>query len=305
MYRIGAIDIDTSHPVEFAGIMRDSGRGQYTCVYNTGFRDDDYVNKFMIDNEIAVCCETLDEMINLVDVAFIHNCNWDRHIELARPFIEAGKPVFIDKPVVGSVAECVKLQQLADKGVQILGGSAFRFCQELKEFIDRPVAQRGEIMFIFGTTGVDEFNYGIHVIEAFGCFIPNGAESVRFLHDNGIQSFQINYENDVYAVYQICPGLWRNTRFAVTTTKDTYFITPDINLLYKNLLNRVFDSLEGVCPYPNAEELIESIRISLAGLKSRQLKGRKVRLKELDYNCPAYDGDIFEKFYAEANSKRK
>ncbi|MFQ8831544.1 MAG: hypothetical protein ACLR7U_00705 [Ruthenibacterium lactatiformans] len=29
---------------------------------------------------------------------FIHGCDWDDHLRCAMPFIEQGKPVFIDKP---------------------------------------------------------------------------------------------------------------------------------------------------------------------------------------------------------------
>ena len=36
-------------------------------------------------------------MVAAVDGAIVHSCDWDTHITKARPFVEAGKSVLIDK----------------------------------------------------------------------------------------------------------------------------------------------------------------------------------------------------------------
>ena len=82
------------------------------------------------------------------------------------PFIERNKPVFIDKPIVGSFADCRKLEQLAAQGAVILGSSSVRYAEEVDAFLAEPIEERGELMTIYGTAGVDEFNYAIHIIEA-------------------------------------------------------------------------------------------------------------------------------------------
>ena len=297
MFKVGAVDIDTSHPQEFAVKMLQLGRGKYTCVYNAGFRSDNYVEKFMNEKDVPIRCSTLNEMAEQVDVAFIHSCNWDRHLELAEPFIKAAKPVFIDKPIVGNLADCVQIETYVKKGANILGSSALRYCVEFDEFMAKPISERGEIIALFGSVGVDEFNYGIHVVEGFGRFVTN-AHSVQCISSGNVEIYRIKYQNGIQAVYQLSTGIWRPAVFVLTTTKGTFTIVPDPQKLYNALLTRIFDGLENNSPLASIDELTDSIKIMLAGKKSRQLHGLEIKLSDLCLNDPGYDGYAFERYYA-------
>lgn len=41
MFRIGTVNIDTSHAPSFAEILQKGDVARYTCVYNDGFRTDE------------------------------------------------------------------------------------------------------------------------------------------------------------------------------------------------------------------------------------------------------------------------
>ena len=116
MFRIGTVNIDTSHAPSFAEILLKGDTARYTAIYNDGFRTDEEVNNFMERFGVKERYTDLAEMAKNVDIAFIQSCNWDRHIELSMPFIEAGVPVFIDKPLVGNLKDCKVLEQLAAEG---------------------------------------------------------------------------------------------------------------------------------------------------------------------------------------------
>lgn len=298
MFRVGAVNIDTSHPVAFADIMRESQRATYTCVYNSGFRSDEYVDKFMKEKQVPVRCQSLEEMVDLIDIAFIHSCNWDKHLELAEPFIKAGKPVFIDKPVVGNLAQCHRLEEYVRSGAVILGGSAFRHCYEFKDFMAKSTEERGDILSLYGVIGVDEFNYGIHIIEAIGSFVSGKANSVKCITNGQIELYHVNFENGMHAVYELCPGVWRPAVMLVTTTTETYHIQPETQNLYKPLLDNVFDVLEKRTPVTIIEELTESIKIAIAAKVSRENDGIDVKLDSLRSDDFGYDGNAFEVLYA-------
>lgn len=298
MFKVTAIDIDTSHPVEFAKIMKKGARGAYTGVYNTGIRSDNYVRKFMSDFDIEREYTCIEEAVENSDIGFIHSCNWDKHLELARPFIEAGKPVFIDKPIVGNMKDCLELKKLVDSGALILGGSSFRYCREFRDFMKKPVSERGEILTLYGSIGMDLFNYGIHIIESFGAFIPKGAVSVRCIATGSRDLYQVKYNNGTVGIYQICPGMWRPTIVLATTTKGSFFIKPDVKYLYQDLLNYIFDVLEGKRESVAPEYLLKSVEIALAGKISKENAFEKVKLRELTEYMPGYDGNQFEKEYA-------
>ena len=98
MFRIGTVNIDTSHAPSFAEILQKGDVARYTCVYNDGFRTDEEVDAFITRFGLEKRYTSLEEMAGNVDIAFIQGCDWDRHLALAEPFVKAGVPVFIDKP---------------------------------------------------------------------------------------------------------------------------------------------------------------------------------------------------------------
>ena len=98
MIRIGAVNIDTSHPLGFGEVMEKDDRARYVGVYNDSFRPDSEVEGFIRRFGLEKRCNTLEELAAMCDIGFIHGCDWDDHLRCAMPFIEQGKPVFIDKP---------------------------------------------------------------------------------------------------------------------------------------------------------------------------------------------------------------
>ena len=61
-------------------------------------KDAEETRGFAQQHDIQYLCKTVEDMLYKVDVGFIQGANWDTHLPKARPFLKAGKPVFIDKP---------------------------------------------------------------------------------------------------------------------------------------------------------------------------------------------------------------
>ena len=89
MFRIGTVNIDTSHAPSFAEILQKGDVARYTCVYNDGFRTDEEVDAFITRFGLEKRYTSLEEMAGNVDIAFIQGCDWDRHLALAEPFVKA------------------------------------------------------------------------------------------------------------------------------------------------------------------------------------------------------------------------
>lgn len=308
MIKIGVVNIDVSHPLAFSKILREGGRARYAAVYNEGFRGRDEVEAFAASQGLERICRTVEELADCVDIGFIQGCNWDKHLEYAQVFIDRKKPVFIDKPMVGNLAECRKLEALAAGGAVILGSSSLRYAKEITDFMEIPVKDRGEIIHVMGTCGVDEFNYGIHVVEAVGGML-SGAVSTRFssagtVGGNECESYAVVFENGATADYITVKGVWLPCHFLVTTTKDVYYIPVDVGIVYRQLLNRICDYMEtGENRLADVSQICESIKIMLAGRISRENGGTVVNLSEIPCEDPGYDGSLFEKQYAEKAEK--
>ena len=54
MIKIGAINIDVSHPLAFSAVLHDSERARYTAVFNDGFREFDEVEGFAKKEKIKL-----------------------------------------------------------------------------------------------------------------------------------------------------------------------------------------------------------------------------------------------------------
>ncbi len=140
---------DVSHPKAFSEYLNKGDRARYAAVYNDGFREDDEVEAFMKSNGMEKRYDSVSEMAKNVDIGFVQGCNWDKHLEYAKAFIEAGKPVFIDKPIVGNLKDCRELEKLAREGAVIYGSSSLRYAEEVASFAAISEEERGKIVHIF------------------------------------------------------------------------------------------------------------------------------------------------------------
>lgn len=309
MIRVGVVNIDTSHPNAFAQKMIDDGRARYVAIYNDGFRGDDEVNGFMEKFGLEKHCKTVEELAEMVDIGFIQGCNWDTHLNYVEPFVKLGKPVFIDKPIVGSMPDLKKLKDLTDAGAVILGSSSARYAQEIGEFLEIPEEERGQIVSVFGSCGVDEFNYGVHIVEVIGGLLGTGAQSCRFagratVEGKKCETFLVNFANGATATYSLFHGTHHPFTVTIQTTKKTYTFTINSSRIYMAMLVRIMDYMQtGKNTLATIDELSETIKIMLAGKISRENDGRVVALSEIPEDYEGYDGALFEKGYAAAANK--
>lgn len=309
MIRVGVVNIDTSHPNAFAQKMIDDGRARYVAIYNDGFRGDDEVNGFMEKYGLEKHCATVEELAETVDIGFIQGCNWDTHLNYVEPFVKLGKPVFIDKPIVGSMPDLKKLKELTDAGAVILGSSSARYAQEVGEFLEIPEEERGQIVSIFGSCGVDEFNYGVHIVEVIGGLMGTGAKDCRFAGRAEVggkvaETFLATFENGASATYTLFHGTHHPFTVTIQTTKKTYTFTINNSRIYMALLTRIMDYMQtGKSTLATIEELSETIKIMLAGKLSRDNGGKVIALSDIPEDYEGYDGALFEKGYAAAANK--
>ena len=307
MIRIGVVNIDTSHPLAFSEILLKGNRARYEAVYNDGFRKDDEVEAFMQKRGISKRCQTVEELADCVDIGFIQGCNWDKHLDYAEVFMKKGKPIFLDKPMVGCMRDIRRLEAMMRDGLHVVGSSSMRYAQEITDFMNKPVQERGEILNIMGTCGVDEFNYGIHVCEAI-CAMARHPVSVRF---DGVgekdgkktESYTAVFADGTTATYLTTTGVWLPCCFLVTTSKGVFNLNIDSGRIYAQLLDRICDDLEtGKSELAPVSEIIESIEMMLAGRLSRQRGGESVCLCDIPEDDPGFDGGAFEREYAAAAS---
>ncbi len=185
--RIGIVDLDTSHPAAWIPILREMGQ-DVVGLYDGGtVWPDGYATQFAERFSVPRVFSSLEEMADSVDLAIIHSTNWDLHLQRAEPFLQAGKAVLIDKPIVGNLRDAHTLLDWERRGAVISGGSSARFASQVSEYLAQDVELRGEPHVAFLANGVDEFNYAIHAYAGLIAIMGTGVLGVRTIGTAGGQ----------------------------------------------------------------------------------------------------------------------
>jgi hypothetical protein len=296
---IGLIDLDTSHPAAWIPLERKLGH-TVAAVWDGGsVHPRSYVEAFAAEHAIPRVCGTLAEMVDAVDAVIIHGCDWDTHVAKARPFVEAGKAVLIDKPLAGNIADLRQIAGWIRQGARITGGSALRFAAELRAWQALPVTKRGTPHTAFCGCGVDDFNYGIHAYSFLCGIMGEGITRVRHLGVNGQRRIELCWDDDRRGFLSVGrQEAWIPFHASIVTEKSVAQIMPDHLKLYEALLETCLPYLAGeVAGAPvGPAALIEPELAALAARVSWMEGNREVELNTLAPTA-GYDGAAFAKEY--------
>jgi len=298
--RIGVVDLDTSHPGAWVPIERELGH-EVVGVYDPGqVRPPGFAAEFAKEHAIPRVFTSLADMAREVDCAIIHSCDWGLHVERARPFVDAGKAVLIDKPVAGSLRDLRQFVAWAGSGARIAGGSSLRFCNETREWLAKDAKERGTPHTVLCGCGVDEFNYGIHAYAQLSGIMGAGIRGVRHLGKNVQHHLQVTWSDGRMGLLVVgAQEAWLPFYASVTTEKLNHQFQADATKLYRALLEAALPYLSGKVEKPavSIEALIEPELAALAARQSWMNGDREVRLSELSESDPGYDGAAFAREY--------
>lgn len=114
----------------------------------------------LIPNVVA----TPEAMLGHVDAILLARDDAGNHLTFAKPFIEAGIPIYIDKPVALSLDDLDVLYSHQQYDGQIFTCSALRYASELD--LSNEIRERiGQIRHVQATTPNSWEKYAVHIIE--------------------------------------------------------------------------------------------------------------------------------------------
>ena len=199
LIRAGMIGLDTSHVPAFAKIFNnpkstgDVSGIRVVAAYPGGTdlpASRDRVKGFteQLRKMGIEIVDTIPALLEKVDVVLLESVDGRIHLQEATPVIQAGKPLFIDKPVAGSLADAIAIYDLARKhNVPVFSSSSLRFYPAVQE-----LASNEKVGTIAGAAtwyscsyqeGMpDMFFYGIHGIEPLFVLMGAGCETVSRAH---------------------------------------------------------------------------------------------------------------------------
>ena len=296
--RIGVVDVDTSHPQNWIPIEKELGHEVVGLWDGGAVHPPEYVQKLAEEHDIATVYEDMDDLVEDVDCAIIHGCDWDTHIDKAFPFVEAGKAVLLDKPMVGNLMDAQQLLNWGAAGKRVSGGSSLRFAAEVTAYLAEPAEERGSVHTAFAGCGTDEYNYGVHAYALLSGLMGPGIRSVRYLGSSAQKHLQVRWDDGRIGYLCVGEGSWLPFHVTAVTEKSVRQITCDNSLLYRNLLSTVLPYLAGEAEAPMPmKELLEPELCALAARQSWLRNGAEVFLSDLALEDEGYDGAVFAEGY--------
>lgn len=149
MFRVGIIGSENSHAMAFSKIFNQSG--EYDDVRVVAIYGEDEEASQKIHDECGVEMMKPEEMLGKVDAIMVTSRNGKFHPGYVHPFIEAGIPAFIDKPIANCGKEAEEIIALArEKGVPVMGGSSTKMVKDTLELKAAAEAAKAEGKLIGG-----------------------------------------------------------------------------------------------------------------------------------------------------------
>ncbi|GAA0612251.1 MULTISPECIES: Gfo/Idh/MocA family oxidoreductase [Thalassospira] len=181
------LDYLSRQPADRFGV----GDARICCAWT---QDHSLTQKLCAACNIERAVKAPEEMLGQIDALIIARDDWQTHAKFAMPFLEAGIPVFIDKPLSLDISELEAFQPYLKAGL-LMSTSGLRYAIELEEYTQNK-DKIGDIRFVSATVVNDLDKYGIHILDALSGL---GFSKPRFISraDTGYESYDIRYDNDV------------------------------------------------------------------------------------------------------------
>jgi predicted dehydrogenase len=294
--RAGIIGLDTSHAIAFTKTLNSeeasSEYGGYKVVaaYPQGSKDikssvdrvPGYIEEIRkLGVEIV---DSIPDLLKKTDVILLETNDGRPHLEQAIPVFKAGKTVFIDKPVAGTLTDAFNIFQAAkDFKTPVFSSSSLRYMSNMEDIL-----RNGSIGNVLGAesfspsplevTHPDFFWYGIHGIEALYTVMGTGCQTV-----SRVSTPDTDVVTGVWEGNRI--GTFRGLRAGKTGYGGYAFGEKGIKTLgdyngYDPLLKEIIKFFQtGVSPV-SPEETLEIFTFMEAADESKRRGGATVSLSE-------------------------
>ena len=195
--KIGLIGLDTSHATAFTEILNNPAakdhvpgakvvaafKGGSSDIESSITRVEGYTTTLRDKHGVEIV-DTIQELCSKVDAVMLLSVDGRPHVIQAMPVLAARKPLYIDKPLAGTLRDVHSLVRLAnDSKTPFFSSSSLRFAKTSQ------AVRKGSIGIVTNAwcgspaslekTHPDLFWYGVHGCESLFTVMGTGCESVR------------------------------------------------------------------------------------------------------------------------------
>lgn len=198
LIKVGIIGCDTSHCAAFTKILNnpkntgDLANVRVVAAWPGGSPDlpdsidrvPGYVAQLKKDFQVEIV-GNIPDLLSRVDAVMLESVDGRPHWQQVQAVLNAGKPVFIDKPLAASLADGLRIFKLAEEtGTPVFSNSALRFTPNIRNA--RSNEKIGKVIgcMAFSPCSLNKYHpdlfwYGIHGVETLYTIMGTGCDTVQ------------------------------------------------------------------------------------------------------------------------------
>jgi predicted dehydrogenase len=295
--KIAIVGLDTSHSIAFSKLMNDpdcaadlkvTGMRAVSCLrFETPFQDAKGLDARQQQLESwgvkVTCC--LEEALADCDAIMMEINDPAYHLEYFKKLASLGKPIFLDKPLAGSLEEGrAIIAEMRRCGTRVWSASSLPFAPGIQAAIDA-VGGQVNIGHCFGALGTAPAGdsliwYGVHSFEMLQRLMGCGARSVRALDLGPAVVSMVDYGEGRYGVIESIRNQWKYGG-RVQNNKQSAFFDVDSSRIYHDLLQQIKAFFLGAEAPISMEKSFEGLAMMCAARKSIESGGVEQPLEKL------------------------
>jgi predicted dehydrogenase len=229
---------------------------------------------------IDTVVDKLEDMIGKVDAVMLTRDDPENHVVMAKPFIDANIPLFIDKPLAITSHDLDYFKKQALAGKLIMSCSSMRYATE-SQSVKVEMAALGKIELATAVGKKDWTKYGIHMLEGLFALLDDPrAVSVRHISSSHKDIVYVEFETGVLATvhlfYDITPT------FQISVFGQSGWRLIEYKNWYAMFRNNIIEFVRSVQQGKSRLEFSKTeniIRTLIAGKESLEQGGRVISLK--------------------------
>lgn len=287
-YRVGIVGTDNSHAAIFSQIANGVDQANYVPGFEVTHlfgldskRNQEVAEKGKISNIVS----KPSEMLGKIDVAFVEFRHGGLHLKYAKPFIEKGIPVFVDKPLAASTVDARKVLQLAKKKrIPFTSFSTLRFAAAVQEFKSLVSAEQPVYLSVLGPGDMkSEYGglifYGIHPAEILNEIAGQGVKEVMAVRKDRSVSATLLHTKFVGNI-RISPDIPYLFSIEAVTKKSILTRKVDTTTCYRDGMIKLKEMLDNKKWPLTDKDMFEPVAVINAIGKS-MTSGRRTKVEHL------------------------
>lgn len=247
-----------------------------TCVWT---QDKNISESIAKTANIETIANSLEEMAGMVDAVILARDDARNHVAMAKPFIDADIPIFIDKPLAITAEDLEYFSNQNAKGKFIMSCSSMRYANECR-IVKQELASLGNLELATAVGKKDWIKYGVHLLEALFSLLEDPKPiSVKHVGETGKDIVYIKFENGLMTTLHLFMDI--SPTFQVSLFGQKGWRLMDIKNSYSMFRDNIIEFVRSVeegkprLPFEKTERIIKTL---IGAMESLEKRGKTVYL---------------------------